>query len=1475
MADRSEFDLYETSFASPDEISSDYSPEDLSTKDLSAKDSSASNLQTESSVLLPSAEFLTDAALVRQNEDLVLRLPDGREMVVEGYFAADPRPTLTLADSDRADSNLVEGAAVLTPELVQSFLQERIFAGEGSATATDSITNSATNSQGSAIGNAETVIGEAIVLRAGQKIPLEAGDPVFEGDIIETETGGSAKLRFIDETVFSISEEARMALDKMVFNPETEQGETVLSMLKGGFLFVSGLIAKTDPSDMQVVTPVATIGIRGTIVTGTINPGEAFEFSVIDGAIAVQPQGADEPIVMDNAFATLGGSISENGEITTRISQDSAREVIERNAGQFATLSDADVAVIETAVAATAVQNGETVTLDLPDLIEEIIAEITATDEAEDQDAVLESPVEPIDTTPATETDETGDIDLEPVEEPVVVTVVEPEPEPEPEPDDPEPEPDPVVAVDPLVIFALTGVIGRANAILSGTAQAGATIEVVGTLNGVEEPALTTTATGGNWSVDLGADSSFNPDNVIYTYSVTATDAAGTTLDSATTDVQLDFVAPAAPTLDTPTLDSNGYIDKNDLTLSGTSTETDTVTVTLTGADNSTVVYENVAVDSTTREWSLDLATASATSGTLNTTDGEYTVIASASDAAGNSADSSSAQIKIDHVDPTVTIDQASNTTLNGASSILTGSVSEDETTVTVTFYNNGATDATETATVTDNGDGTYSWSLDLSNIGLDTSGATKYDISVTAADTAGNTGSALVYLVAFDFSVSLSNASLAATGDENALSVSGNSAEVGAIVTVDLMDANDNIVESGQTATVDANGNWSVTFSDVLSGTYKASVTATDTVGNTTENPLTTASSYVAIYKEDWSNLTAARSVDYSSTHTAGSGVEITTSSQADTIITTDDNDIITSSSGNDTIDTSAGDDEITLTYENYASGTPPTYLVNAGEGNDTLIVSDQAFDIYYEVNTDGSHTAGFDGGGGDDTLVIHKGDSTVEKTGFIPIKGFETIILVADTEYVSTDAQKKLTMTDSAADSEQYYTPQASFDLSSEYDLTLEGRIIAVDTVTIENGMDAVWKDSNIYNGSTHTKEATKFGEVTLSAGTEADNTELTLQANQSLDTSAYYFEATNSFTLEANTTLTLQANDNGSEAGDADMSNLLKVGGGSAENDKFVMDQDAKLVIDFLNLETNDLAYAKNVLDLTGVDADDSAEYLGLAGTLVIQANAGIFNTESDPQTIIAIANDAKDNKYNTFDEILFLDGSENNLVTTGTAKALVPIFDMTDTEGTNDYGLKLKTVTAEEYTHGVTELKTDGAYYSTTGQKLEFLVSEDTNNSTEVSLYGANDAADTFVISSANQLAYFDGGSGGHNDTLKITGTEAIQFYDVYSDTGIMDFQVNRIETLDISENDGYDAVGGALALSVAFVKALTEDTNSVLEEESVEDFSHSLILKVGSGEDSINRFDAAGSGWTEDTDASNATNYTVYTQDDARIYVDAT
>ncbi len=1199
------------------------------------------NLETQNpeSIILPAAEFMTDAALVRHNDDLILTLPDGREQVVEGYFAADPRPTLTLEDS----------SAALTPELVQSFLQEITFSGEGSATATDS--------QGNAIGNAETVIGEVTVVRNGEKITLEAGDPVFEGDIIETETAGSAKLRFIDETLFSISEEARLALDKMVFDPETAEGETILSMLKGGFLFISGQIAKTDPTDMQVVTPVATIGIRGTIVTGNVSPGESFEFSVVDGAIAVQPQGSDEPIVMDSAFATLGGSVSESGAITTRISQDSARAVIERNAGQFATLSDADVAAIETAVTATAVQNGETVTLDLQDLIEEVVADATGDDAQDDQDTVTESPV--VETSPVNDTvtddlgddlgNETGDIDVSPVE-PVTGTG-DGNTEETPQDDDDD---GPVTVEIPVtvpVINVLSGAISRANAILSGTAQAGTTIIVIGTLNGIEEQSFSTTTSGnGTWSVNLGADSNFEPNGDTYSYSVTATDSTGTTSAPATTTVILDFVNPDAPMA--ATLDQ---------------TSTDVITVS-----------------------------------------GDY-------------------------------------------------------------------------------------------------------------------------------------------------------SAEPGITMVVELKGSLGNTVSDE--VTVQTDGTWSIGFSGLLSGTYEASVSAKDEAGNTSGSVDATISttSTITSYIEDWISLTEGGTANYSTSHT--SAVTITTSSHADNLTTTDYNDTVTSSSGNDTIYTLGGDDEIDLTYDNYASGERPTSFVDAGDGDDTVIVSDKAIDIE-------STGIALEGGTGADTLVIYdeQDGDTVTTTGDTLIKGFETIILVDDEYDKTATDQKKITFTDSNADNNSSYSfPKGSFD--ADGGLTLQGSMTA-DDITVENGMQAVWKDSNESNGNANTANSSTIDTITLSSGTLSSDTQLTLQANGSLtDGAAHDFVVTDNLTLEAGTTLTLQADDN-STTFDANgvplngMSRILEIGDGDAA-DSFHMDRDATLAIDFSNLSGNDLLNASNVIDLY-----DDANYVNtnanFAGALHIHANDDITNGGTEDQTIIRIYGSTS-----TFDEILFLGADGSNLVgaeddgsvSSGTDNALIPIYTTSD-------GIQLKAVEAIQVDTATLGATTDGAYFSTVATEISATGAG--GGTTGVAFYGSNNHADTFVISSAEQIAYFDGGSGDHNDTLKITDN-AIQFSDIYDTSNtddVMDFQVNRIETLDISGNDAYETT--KLDLSVQMVKALTEDTNAALN-----NAANALIVKVGNG--NMDKVDLSGWGNSTSVDV-NGTTYSVYETTDtdgnvARLYID--
>ena len=119
------------------------------------------------------------------------------------------------------------------------------------------------------IGEVSTKDGSVSVTRLdGTSLELNVGDPVFQGDTIETVGSGSVGLVFLDKTTLSLSEGGKMVLDELIFDPSTGNGSMAVDMLEGAFSFVSGEIAKTGPDAMKVSTPVATIGIRGTTVAG-------------------------------------------------------------------------------------------------------------------------------------------------------------------------------------------------------------------------------------------------------------------------------------------------------------------------------------------------------------------------------------------------------------------------------------------------------------------------------------------------------------------------------------------------------------------------------------------------------------------------------------------------------------------------------------------------------------------------------------------------------------------------------------------------------------------------------------------------------------------------------------------------------------------------------------------------------------------------------------------------------------------------------------------------------------------------------------------------------------------------------------------------------------------------------------------------------------------------------------------------------
>ena len=199
-------------------------------------------------VSLPSGFPLAHADFTRAGADLHLASPDGDVVVVRDYFLTDHPPALSTPDGAQVggDTALNLAGPVAPGQVAQL----------GAATPGSD-----------PIGTVENLEGAVTVVHAdGTKTNLTKGDPVFQGDVLETGDGAAVGIVLADNSTFALGESGRMILDEMVYDPSAQTGSAVFSLMSGAATFVSGQIAKTDQDAVQIKTPVATIGIRGTKV---------------------------------------------------------------------------------------------------------------------------------------------------------------------------------------------------------------------------------------------------------------------------------------------------------------------------------------------------------------------------------------------------------------------------------------------------------------------------------------------------------------------------------------------------------------------------------------------------------------------------------------------------------------------------------------------------------------------------------------------------------------------------------------------------------------------------------------------------------------------------------------------------------------------------------------------------------------------------------------------------------------------------------------------------------------------------------------------------------------------------------------------------------------------------------------------------------------------------------------------------------
>ena len=106
--------------------------------------------------------------------------------------------------------------------------------------------------------------GSAVQIRRGQdNLPGGVNATVNMNDAIVTGLS-SLQLRFQDNTTAAVTENSRFVIDDFVYDPNRGAGRLNVRVSMGTVRYVSGQIARNNQQSVQVNTPTAVIGVRGT-----------------------------------------------------------------------------------------------------------------------------------------------------------------------------------------------------------------------------------------------------------------------------------------------------------------------------------------------------------------------------------------------------------------------------------------------------------------------------------------------------------------------------------------------------------------------------------------------------------------------------------------------------------------------------------------------------------------------------------------------------------------------------------------------------------------------------------------------------------------------------------------------------------------------------------------------------------------------------------------------------------------------------------------------------------------------------------------------------------------------------------------------------------------------------------------------------------------------------------------------------------
>ena len=131
---------------------------------------------------------------------------------------------------------------------------------------------------------------------------LRIGLDVQASEVITTHANDRAHLMFLDGTSVTVGPNARLTIDRFVYDPDKKTGELAMTATRGVLRLVGGKISKATP--VTINTPSSTIGIRGGITIVDVQQASTTSTFVFGNNMTVRAGGQTQNVTRAGSTVT-------------------------------------------------------------------------------------------------------------------------------------------------------------------------------------------------------------------------------------------------------------------------------------------------------------------------------------------------------------------------------------------------------------------------------------------------------------------------------------------------------------------------------------------------------------------------------------------------------------------------------------------------------------------------------------------------------------------------------------------------------------------------------------------------------------------------------------------------------------------------------------------------------------------------------------------------------------------------------------------------------------------------------------------------------------------------------------------------------------------------------------------------------------------------------------------------------------------